>query len=282
MLITSFDVVLASQHLTGGIPSELTAVVRLEVMYLDRNSLSGSIPMGVGTLTQLKKMNIFDNMLTGSIPTSIGNIFTLQEINLFNNYLEHSVPTTLSNCTALGLLRLQHNLLTGPLQGIFHMDMIHIEHVDLSDNKFSGSIPKGIFELPIVSSVALSRNCFEGSLPAAMCDARNVSVLSMDGLGAAKACKGSVELPLSGVTLFNTLEGSIPSCVWVLPLLQVLHLTGNGLTGSVHISETETLGPVLTTISLGMYSQKGRSRRAYVFDIWLHFLLFSYATMLSL
>jgi hypothetical protein len=54
---------------------------------------------------------------------------------------------------------------------------------------------------------------------------------------------------LSGVTLYNTLEGSVPSCLWSLPALQVLHLTGNGLTGS--IGELGSIGSLLRTVSIG-------------------------------
>jgi hypothetical protein len=100
--------------------------------------------------------------------------------------------------------------------------------VDFSDNRFSGSLPDDIFELPSLQTIALTLNCFGGTLPASMCAPRNVTVMSLDGLGAAKNCKHEVKVPLTDVVIDNILEGTIPECVWKLPQLQVLHLTGNG------------------------------------------------------
>jgi hypothetical protein len=76
-------------------------------------------------------------------------------------------------------------------------------------------------------------NCFEGTLPWGLCRAEQVEVLSLNGLRAAEGCSNSVVLPPSGVRLFNTIGGTVPSCVWALRNLRVLHLTGNGLTGDL-------------------------------------------------
>ena len=76
-------------------------------------------------------------------------------------------------------------------------------------------------------------NCFEEELPPSVCSASQVEVLSLNGLRAAEGCTGGVMFPLSGVRLFNAVGGTIPSCVWGLRNLSVLHLTGNGLTGEL-------------------------------------------------
>ena len=76
-------------------------------------------------------------------------------------------------------------------------------------------------------------NCFEEELPLSLCGAEQAEVLSLNGLGAAEGCTDSVEFPLSGVGLFNTIGGTVPACVWALRNLSVLHLTGNGLTGEL-------------------------------------------------
>lgn len=66
-----------------------------------------------------------------------------------------------------------------------------------------------------------------------MCDAATVEVLSFNGLGAADGCTNTVKLPITGVSLFNTIGGTLPECVWHLRNLTTLHLTGNGLTGTI-------------------------------------------------
>jgi hypothetical protein len=235
--------------LTGIVPSEFGQLVKLQYLYLDANMLSGSMPSSMGGLESVQFFYVRENMMTGPIPSTLGALGAVKELFFFDNLFDHSLPVELNKLTSLQILRLQHNLLTGSLEGVFNINMTLLENVDLSDNKFSGKISTNIFELPDVNSVALSMNCFEGSLPDRMCAARNVSVLSMDGLGAAKDCKNSWVIPLSGVAVFNTLEGSVPACLWSLPALQVLHLTGNGLTG--RIGEPNAIGPSLRTVSLG-------------------------------
>ena len=76
-------------------------------------------------------------------------------------------------------------------------------------------------------------NCFEKELPMSICSAEQVDVLSLNGLRAAEGCKNRVVFPLSDVGLFNTVGGTVPSCVWSLRNLSVLHLTGNGLSGEL-------------------------------------------------
>jgi hypothetical protein len=72
-----------------------------------------------------------------------------------------------------------------------------------------------------------------------------VEVLSLNGLRAAEGCENSFVVPLFGVRLFNTIGGTIPSCVWSLRNLSVLHLTGNGLSGELG----QSLLPVSSQIS---------------------------------
>ena len=77
-------------------------------------------------------------------------------------------------------------------------------------------------------------NCFQDELPAtAMCEASTVEVLSLNGLGAAKGCLNTVKFPFSDVSLFNTIGGTLPECVWHLKNLTVLHVAGNELSGKV-------------------------------------------------
>jgi hypothetical protein len=66
-----------------------------------------------------------------------------------------------------------------------------------------------------------------------MCRGRNLEVMSLNGLGSATGCRNTLTFPVSDVPLFNTIRGTVPDCVWDMSNLTVLHLTGNGLTGSL-------------------------------------------------
>jgi hypothetical protein len=66
-----------------------------------------------------------------------------------------------------------------------------------------------------------------------MCGAHSIQVLSLNGLAAAPDCNNAIIFPFSGVSLFNTIGGTLPPCVWFLKNLTVLHATGNGLAGTL-------------------------------------------------
>ena len=257
--------------LSGSIPSELENLVSLEFMYLYRNYMSGTLPAEIGGLTSLVQFFASDNYFSGALPTSLGlmvslevldvstNFFTgqipsqlgyLREIkNLLmgNNMLTQNLPPSLGTLENLIDLRAEGNLLSGSLSPLFDytervLPLLTI--LDVSDNIISGSVPSGLFLIPNINVVVLSLNCFGGSLPSSMCSAHNCSVLSMDGLGAAFGCRDATKIPITNVHVFNTLDGTFPNCLLQLPKLRVLHLTGNGLGGTLSSSYTESLLPV--------------------------------------
>ena len=86
-----------------------------------------------------------------------------------------------------------------------------------------------------------------------MCQASGIEVLSMDGLGAAQGCKHSVTVPISGVALFNYMDGTIPKCIWDFSNVRVLHFSGNGLGGTLeslpNVTKLEHLGLAHNQIS---------------------------------
>lgn len=108
-----------------------------------------------------------------------------------------------------------------------------LEHLDFSGNLLHGSIPASLFGIPSIRTVALSINCFTGELPVAICSAMNVNVLSMDGVGAADDCRFWSSVDLAIARRFVPLDGSIPDCMWAMDNLTVMHLSGNGLTGTI-------------------------------------------------
>lgn len=81
-------------------------------------------------------------------------------------------------------------------------------------------------------------NCFSGStIPQTICSATSLVSLALDGLANSPYCNsighyGPISVLYS--SLFQKLQGSIPSCVFTnLLSLQSLHLVGNGLTGTI-------------------------------------------------
>ena len=222
-------------NLSGSIPSELANLQSVQFLYLQSNAFTGTVPPELGQLTTVLALYLVNNVLSGRVPSELGGLVSIQDFYMDDNLFSGTIPKDLlSGMLSLEVLRFQRNRLTGSLTGHFLGDeggriYPSLVNVDFSDNRLSGNVPHDLFEAaPNLLTVALTLNCFGGSLASSICAARNITVLSMDGLGAAQHCKHEVQMPLTGVVLDNALTGTIPACVWSLPQLQVLHLTGNG------------------------------------------------------
>lgn len=110
-------------QLTGDIPMELGALVKLLDLSLSYNKLNGSIQRslgnltrlvslfmsinqpstfwrhfyGVGELVRLKIFILYDNDLHGIISRSLGNLTNLVAIAIFNNVIGGTIPSEIGN-----------------------------------------------------------------------------------------------------------------------------------------------------------------------------------------
>ena len=82
---------------------------------LSANNLSGTLPKELGALIRLKRLVLNDNLLTDTIPASIGHISTLEELNLANNSLIGKIPASLGDLRNLEVFDLSHNYLSGSI-----------------------------------------------------------------------------------------------------------------------------------------------------------------------
>ena len=60
-------------------------------------------------------------------------------------------------------------------------------------------------------------------------------MLALDGLASGTKCRKDISDPFGFITTYfiRSLDGSIPPCIWRMTNLTVIHLSGNGLTGTV-------------------------------------------------
>jgi hypothetical protein len=106
--------------------------------------------------------------------------------------------------------------------------MKSLSTIDVSNNDFRGFISESFFQLPL-QSVNLAKNCFIGNIPDEICQATNITTLDLDGLTAGNKC---IKRMLQTYTS-HYITGTIPICLFSMPKLQQLHISGNGLHGKL-------------------------------------------------
>ena len=203
---------------------------------------------------KLQILNVSNNLLTGNITNSFNDLTHLLLLQLNENLLTGSLPLSLSYMNNLTRLFLQDNLFHGNLYSIFNNNdnnnnddynatskkLQKLSNIQLSNNQFTGTLPNELFTSQNLISFSAVSNCFHGIIPSTICLNKNLLTLALDGLVCASSCRHYI-LPTSlSYAYISTIaiNNNIPQCIWLLPKLQVLHLSGNGLKGSLPSSLT--------------------------------------------
>ncbi|XP_024975275.1 LRR receptor-like serine/threonine-protein kinase HSL2 [Cynara cardunculus var. scolymus] len=101
-----------NNQFSGGLPSCLTNLKKLEKLNLQSNKFTGAIPNAVSSWSALSSLNLSNNMLTGEIPNQIGNLPVLNYLDLSGNSLSGKIPTSLTKLR-LNILNISNNNLEG-------------------------------------------------------------------------------------------------------------------------------------------------------------------------
>jgi Leucine-rich repeat (LRR) protein len=263
----------------GSLPSVFTTCVKLEELFIASNCFSGDLsrldwqnindlttlqannnlfsgpfPTHFNELASLQAVYLYENYLTNTLPATLGNVSFLVYLNAGNNFMSGSVPNQLANAILMEVLNMSSNLMTGTISGLFMNESVlpRLKILDLSDNGLAGPIPSMLFNgnherAKVLKDVLMYSNCFDSGIPDSICAAENMSALVLDSMSSAGACRrqfGAIH-SLFPVTISTISQhGVVPSCVWKMPNMQTLHLSGNGLQGSL-----EDIDPAVTKLN---------------------------------
>eukprot|EP01040_Poterioochromonas_malhamensis_P004447 gene4447-4767_t len=241
---------------TGPFPEDFGNLVDLQYAYMHDNQLTGTMPSGISNCTKLFYWTFYVNNMGGSLPSSIQslnkmqnlifdeNYFTstlpdvfydwksLRQLIVYANTFTGTLPPSLATLSAVQVLLLQANLFTGSPAPAFNASVqTSLQSLDLSSNSFTGELPGEIFGPSLISFTAF-RTCFSGTLSTKICQATTLEILDLDGM--TSGCSSLIwpAIP-SSPKISDSIHGGIPDCIWALPNITQLRLSGNGLTGTI-------------------------------------------------
>ncbi|XP_075503496.1 putative inactive leucine-rich repeat receptor-like protein kinase At3g03770 isoform X2 [Primulina tabacum] len=211
----------------GSIPQTLPRIVNLEILKLDGNFLNDTFPNWLDSFSNLTSLSLKNNQIYGPIPASLGRATSLMDINLSNNQISGKLPD-LRSLSSLNWLDLSNNKLDSELP----IMPKGITAVLLSNNSFSGRIPKQYGELNNLQQLDLSFNALQGTTPSELFTLPNITSLNL----ASNMLIGSLPSSLScgsslGLVDFsnNRLKGVLPSCLSSDLKTRVVKFGGNCL-----------------------------------------------------
>ncbi|KAJ4883123.1 putative inactive receptor kinase [Raphanus sativus] len=235
---------LARNQLFGTVPGELLqSSIPLRELDLSQNGFTGSISeINSTTLTLL---NLSSNGLSGDLPSSFktclvvdlsGNAFsgdvsvvgkweaTPEFLDLSSNTLSGALPNFTNTFSRLSVLSIRNNSVSGGLPSLWDDDSgasSQFSVIDLSSNKFSGSIPQSFFAFASLRSLNLSMNSLEGPIPFRGSGASELMAISSDP-----------QMELLDLST-NSLTGALPGDIGTMERIRVLNVANNKLSGEL-------------------------------------------------
>ncbi|KAK4283011.1 hypothetical protein QN277_000016 [Acacia crassicarpa] len=159
---------LSDYKLEGTISPSLAELHHLTHLFFRGNNFNSSqFPTFVLSLKRLQHLDFSYTNLKGNIPLNLGySLSHLQSLYLDGNHLEGTIPKSLAMCSLIDL-SLSNNSLWGQLDDLVapfsHCAKILLKALDLSYNRFTGSIPN-FSQFSFLEYLYLNNNQLNGTL----------------------------------------------------------------------------------------------------------------------
>ena len=237
-LITPFQpstLLLTSCPLGPRFPSWLQTQKQLESLDISNSGISDVIPDWFWNLTsRLYSFNISNNHIIGTLPNLSSTFGHPLFIDMSSNYLEGLIPQIPSD---LAWLDLSNNKFSGSISSLCNVSESYLASLDLSNNLLSGRLPNCWPKWKKLKILNLENNQFSGKIPNSFGSLESIQTLHLRNnnlIGelplSLKKCKNLSFIDLAK----NGLSGKIPP--WIgesLSSLIILSLRYNKFTGSI-------------------------------------------------
>ncbi|KAA3472503.1 receptor-like protein 12 [Gossypium australe] len=255
-------------NISGGIPVCLSNFSKsLLVLKVRSNQLDGPIPSGWATGNRLKMIDLSKNKLQEKIPKSLMECKLLEYLDLGNNQIRDAFPSWLGSLPELNILILSSNAFYGRIENP-KLNLIvfpKLQIIDLSHNRFNGTLPWGYFERWISMSSLDGKNSPTPKYMGESFDMRlNVIQVPRDydysmtitnkgmEMKYPKIIRTLVAIDFSG----NRFDGEIPESIGKLKELRLLNFSNNNLVGGIPVAIGKLI--ILEALDLSQNKLEGR------------------------
>uniref|UniRef100_A0A6N2L1E5 Uncharacterized protein n=1 Tax=Salix viminalis TaxID=40686 RepID=A0A6N2L1E5_SALVM len=226
---------LGGNELEGKISLSIINCTMLEVLDLGNNKIEDTFPYFLEALSNLQILVLKSNKLQGFVngPAAYDSAFSkLRIFDISDNNFSGPLPTRYLNSLE-AMMALDHNMIymrtTNYTAYVYSIQMtwkgVEIEFekirstirvLDLSDNSFTGEIPKVIGKLKALQQLNLSHNSLTSHIQSSLGNLTNLESLDLSS---------------------NSLTGRIPTQLGGLKFLAILNLSHNQLEGPIPTGE---------------------------------------------
>ncbi|GAB2269823.1 hypothetical protein Dimus_004741 [Dionaea muscipula] len=230
---------LSNNQLQGEVPTSLSNCPSLEVLDLASNQINGTFPDSLGDLPQLQGLLLGSNRLNGQIEFQSANVFPkLRILDLSSNSFTGPLPqkifslpaivsagqknasyeeivvfsASLTSFTSHAHLEFSISITYKGKVTSYSKVLNIFAAIDLSNNRFVGTIPESIGNLVGLQSLNLSYNYFTSAIPRSIASLSNIEVMDLS---------------------HNMLSGEIPQQLVGLTMLAMFNVSYNNLTGTI-------------------------------------------------
>ncbi|CAM8880693.1 unnamed protein product [Rhodiola kirilowii] len=227
---------LGQNSFSGSVP-DISSLVRLEHLYLNRSRFSGPFPWSsLSNMTNLITLSIGDNLFdpTISFPGEILNLTKLRWLFMSNCSIQGSIPPKIGDLSDLINLELADNHLTGIIPPEIGK-LRNLWQLELYRNKLTGKLPVGFGNLTNLVKLDVSKNHLQGDLSELRYLTKLDSIQMYDNelTGEIPAEFGEFK-QLVNISLYtNKLTGSIPEKLGSWTEFGFIDVSENFLTGPI-------------------------------------------------
>ncbi|KAL9994967.1 putative non-specific serine/threonine protein kinase [Helianthus debilis subsp. tardiflorus] len=173
-----------NMHKGSVVPSFLLQQHRLKKLDMSHNSMEGDIPTWLmKNNTMLEFFSLMNNSFGGVFSKPFYRNPNTRWLDMSGNLMKGAIPKEIQkSLPSITRLNLSGNYLEGPIPSLIG-DLSELETLDLSQNRFSGEVPLGLFtNLTRLEVLKLSNNIFHGEVLSGNLSFKlRLSILHLDG-----------------------------------------------------------------------------------------------------